>query len=115
MRDDIESVADPIEKAFDAAFDAENLEAFRAELASISLAFEDLGDEAAKDLKRMNEEIDSALGVTGAAAGATWTSAFGAGLAGIGPAILNALQGGGNVVASVGSAFGLSFTQHMFG
>lgn len=38
-----------------------------------------------------------------------------AGFSGLGNAILGALQGGGNVLKSIGGSFGLSFTQHMFG
>lgn len=44
-----------------------------------------------------------------------FTSAIASGFAAIGPAIVNALQGGGNILKSIGSAAGLQFTEHMFG
>ena len=40
---------------------------------------------------------------------------FAAGFSRIGPAILGALQGGGDVLKSIGSAFGLGLSEHLFG
>ncbi len=47
--------------------------------------------------------------------GVKWAEGFQSALGSIGPAIMGALQGGGNVLKSAGSAFGGQLTQHIFG
>lgn len=51
----------------------------------------------------------------GREAGVSWAGGFQAGLSGIGDSLVRAFEGGGNVLKSIGSSFGLNFTQHTFG
>lgn len=53
--------------------------------------------------------------VSAASAAKDMASGLASAFSAIGPAILGALQGGGNVLKSVGSAFGMGFTEKIFG
>lgn len=110
---DVQSVADKMDTALNQIWDTEQLAAFRQELDSIAGAF----DDAAVEAGRMGEEIDSALSIGANAKGAhdigaTITQSL---FKDFGPTLQRALEGGGNVLQSIGSKLGGNLTQHIFG
>jgi len=97
FREQIDFVANSLNEADDRAkeFD-DTMEMIRGDIDAVATRLEKAADES----KSFGESV---------------VEGFRSGLAGIGDAILHALEGGGDIVKSIGSAFGKSFTEHMFG
>lgn len=94
------------------AAEAASLPVFQEQIMSVR----QFGRQLPGEIRQITQGAQTLFHAEGSRGGATFAEAIGGGLrTSLGPAILSAIQGGGNVLGSIAGTVGQSITKHFFG